>query len=159
MTFRDILQAAMDDYGVGVRKLEELLIDAGITDINFRRISDYKNGNYTPSYVKAKQMLNVLDYEISEEELMDALQENRESIKDQEEYLNSESKEIRTTIRIKLKRLIPDTGPEEAERYLQERITELYGDETKLSNYVQSLIAKDLQQYVIDKEDIYNDEN
>jgi len=159
MNFKNILEIAMEDYGVGVRKFEEILIENGITDINFRRISDYKNGNHTPTYDRAKQMLNVLEYDISEEELLDALKENRENIKEQEEYLNSESKEIRRTIRIKLKRLIPGVEPEEAERFLTERIEELFGEGNQISNYIQSLISKDLRQYVIDKEDVSIDEN
>ena len=104
-------------------------------------------------------MLNILEYDISEEELLEALRENRENIKEQEEYLNSESKEIRRTIRIKLKRLIPGVEPEEAERFLTERIEELFGEGNQISNYIQSLISKDLRQYVIDKEDVSIDEN
>ena len=157
MKFSDILDAAMRDYGVGVRNFAEVLEEQGITDINFRRISDYRNGNHTPTYDRAKLMLRALEYEISEEELLDALRENREEIKNQESYLNSESKEVRRTIRIKLKRLIPNIEPEEAERFLQNRIEELFGDSSRISDYIQSLIAKDLQQYVIDREDI-NDE-
>ena len=159
MNFTDILTIAMQDYGVGVKKLEELLVDAGITDINFRRISDYKNGLHTPSYDKAKKILSILEYDISEQELLDALNENKESIKDQKKYLSSESKEIRRTIRIKLKRLIPGVEPEEAERYLLTRIEELFGNNKEISNYIQSLIAKDLQQYIIDKEDVIEHED
>lgn len=157
MKFSDILDAAMKDYGVGVRKFEEVLEEQGITDINFRRISDYKNGNHTPTYDRAKLMLQTLEYDISEEELLEALKENREEIKSQESYLSSEAKEVRRTIRIKLKRLIPDTEPEEVERFLQNRIEELYGDSTRISDYIQSLIAKDLQQYIIDREDLENE--
>lgn len=154
MNFKDILTVVMEDYGIGIRKLEEILVDQGITDINFRRISEYKSGKFTPSYEKAKILLNALDYSISEEELLESLKENRESIKFEEEYIMTEQKEIRRTIRIKLKNIMPDEEPEVAERYLKERIASIFGDEKNLSNYIQSLIAKDLQQYIIDKEDI-----
>lgn len=159
MKFSDILDTAMTDYGVGVRKFEEILNENGIYDIDFRRISDYRRGTHSPSYDRAKILLENLEYDISEKELLNSLKENREDIKNQDIYLNSDAKEIRRTIRIKLKRLLPDKEPEEIERILLERIGLLFDDEKQISNYIQSLIAKDLQEYIVDKGDVKNDQN
>lgn len=160
MIFRDILQTAMEEYGVTTRKLEEILVSRGVTNINFRRISEYKNGKFTPTYEKAKQILDALDYPITEEELLESLERNREEIKIEEEYTSIKQKELIVSARIKYNRLLPDIEPEQAERFLLERVRQVQGSEEKnFSNYIQMLIAKDLKNYLIDKEDLENEEH
>ena len=124
-----ILSEAMASYGVGCKRFEEILQDHGIEDISYKRISDYCNGLYTPSYEKARVMLETLEYPISDDELTEAIQLNRELIKAESEYVAADSKEIRRTIRIKLKRLLPEMTPEETERYLSQRVADLCGSE------------------------------
>lgn len=157
--FSGILTQAMQAYGVGCRRFEEILSSKGITDISFKRISDYSNGIHTPSFERAKTLLTALDYPISDQALMDALTLNRELIKEETEYVNVGNKEIRRTIRIKLKRLLPGKTEEETERFLWQRISDLCGDEKQLSLYVQGLIAKDLQEYILSGEEFVENGN
>lgn len=157
MNFMNVLSGTMDDAGVGVKKLEDILVDKGVYNINFRSISDYKNGVHTPSYSKAKALLDALDYKVTEDELLSMLEQNKKDIKENNDYLYSDNVELRRTIRIKLKRLLPGVEPEVAERYLKDRIQSIYGDETRLSIYIQNLISKDLKQYILEEDDIENE--
>ena len=151
--FSGILTEAMQSSGVGGRKLEAILKENGIDDISYKRISDYANGIHTPSFEKARDMLRVLEYSIDDESLLEALKQNREIIKQESDYVLSGSKEIRRTVRIKLKKLLPEKEPEQTEQYLWNRIADLYGDEKQISLYIQELISKDLKEYILARED------
>ena len=80
--FYQILQEAMTFTENNMKSLERLLQENGIEDINFRRISDYVNGQYTPPYTKAKHLLDVMGYSMTEEELVGSLEANKEYIKE-----------------------------------------------------------------------------
>jgi len=157
--FSGILTQAMQAYGVGCRRFEEILKSNDIYDISYKRISEYSNGIHTPSFERAKTMLIVLEYPIEDEALTEALTINREQIKEESRYVNTGNKEIRRTIRIKLKRLLPGKSEEEVERFLWQRIEDLCGDEKQLSNYIQGLIAKDLQEYILSGEEFNENGN
>ena len=156
--FAGILSFAMDEYKVGSFQLAKILKERGIEGISFQSIADYVNGNHTPSFDRAKILLQELDYQIDDDELSYAIARNRELIKNENDYLSADRKEIKRTIRIKLKTLYPEYQAEDTERLLYGRIQELYGDETKLSQYLQGLIAKDLREYILSKEDVAQNE-
>lgn len=157
--FSGLLAEAMEAYGVGPKRLEGLLQDRGITDISFKRISEYANGLHTPSFERARVLLQALEFSIDDEALLEALRLNRELIREETEYMSDRSREIRRTVRIKLKPLLPGRTAEESERFLWSRIEELCDGERKLSLYIQNLIAKDLREYIISREEIIHDEN
>lgn len=150
--FSGILAEAMDAYGVGPKRLEDFLVQEGITEISFKRISEYANGLHTPSFERARTLLRVLEYPIEDDDLLEALRLNRELIQSEKEYTSDRSREIRRTIRIKLQPLLPNYTAEQIERFLWNRIEELYG-EKQLSQYLQALVAKDLKEYIIDVEE------
>ena len=156
--FAGILSFAMDEYKVGCYQFSKILKERGIDGISFQSIADYVNGNHTPSFDRAKILLHELEYPIEDDELSFALAKNRNLIKNEAEYLSADRKEVKRTIRIKLKTLYPEYQAEETERLLYSRIAELYGDETRLSQYVQGLIAKDLREYILSKEDVKQNE-
>ena len=158
-SYSAILHEAMESFGVGCRAFEELLIKKGYDDISYKRISEYMNGLHTPTFEKAKIMLSVLDFDIEDGELMEALKINRQAIKEESKYLLSDSREIRRTVRIPLGKLIPDKGAEEAETILKQRIEDLYGDERQISLYLKSLVSKDLQEFILTKEEKETDED
>ena len=155
--FSGILSEAMEVYGVGPKRLELLLQDRGIEDISFKRISEYANGLHTPSFERARVLLQALEFPISDEVLLEALRLNRELIREENNYVSDHSREIRRTVRIKLRPLLPGRTAEEAERFLWDRIQDLCG-ERQLSLYLQNLIAKDLREYIINREEITQDE-
>lgn len=160
-SFSRLLRRAMEESGVGCKRLEELLQDEGVSNISYKRISEYANAQHTPSFEKARAILSVLECPISDEELLDLLKVNREIIKEGNTISGTYdvNKELHTSIRIKLRRLIPRQSPEENERFLRDRIYELFGKEKGLSDYIQWLIMKDLNECIISKEEIRSDEN
>ncbi len=160
-SFSYILYDAMSREGVGGRDLERLLVDNGVTDISYKRISEYINGEHTPSFEKARNILRVLNEPIDDEALIHSLDCNRRMIRESRMYYTpAESEnELHTSIRIKLGKLLPGNFPQENERYLRERIVELFGKERSMSDYIQWLIAKDLQENIISKEEIDEDGN
>lgn len=155
--FSGILAEAMEAYGVGPKRMEGLLLDRGIDDISFKRISEYANGVHTPTFERARLLLQALDFSIDDEALLEALRLNRLLIREEAEYMSDRSREIRRTVRIKLHPLLPGHTAEEAERFLWSRIEELCG-EHQLSLYLQNLISKDLREYIISREEISHDE-
>ena len=65
--FHEILYSALEEDGLSDREFEKILIENGVDNIGYRRISEYKNGATTPPYSKAKtiidnQLLFVLYY-------------------------------------------------------------------------------------------------
>jgi len=146
---------------VSCRDVEKRLTEVGVTNITGKRISEYCNAQHTPSLEKARRIMEVLDYPILEEELLLSLENNRQMIKDGAQLgrVYDINRELHTTIRIKLKKLLPECSPEENERYLRDRVMQLFGKEKSLSDYIQWLISKDLSENIISKEEILADEN
>ena len=155
--FCEVLKEAMDYTEHNNKSLERLLLEYGVEKINFRRISDYINGQYTPPYTKAKQILDVLGYSMSESELIDSLNANKKYIREINDYKKEKKSEYQTSIRLRLKNILPGREPEYVQFMLENRIVELYGNEGKLSIYIQDLIAADLQRFILEREDINND--
>ena len=79
--FSQILDTAMENNSITTVGLEEILRSKGINNIGFRRISEYRSSKTTPSFEKAKSILACLNINMTEEELLDSLHANRQSIK------------------------------------------------------------------------------
>ena len=158
-SFAGILSAAMDAYGVGCKRFEEILQDRGVDGIKYKRISEYRNGHFTPSYEKARLMLDALEFPISDEDLIRALDLNRSLIKEEQSYYVTDSKELRLSVRLKYRNILREYTPEETELFLRQRIADLFGDDKYKSQYIERLIAKDLKEYIIDKEDLESEQN
>ena len=155
--FSDVLKEAMEYTGNNTKSLERLLIEKGVEDISFRRISDYANGQNNPSYSRAKHLIDALGYEMTEDELVASLEANRENVRQLNAYRRDKKSEYKTAIRLKLKNILPNREPEYVQFMLENRITDLYGQEGKLNNYIQDLIAADLQRFILEREDVNND--
>lgn len=155
--FSGILAGEMMINNIGAKRLEGLLWDRGIENITYKRISEYANGLHTPSFEKARALMQALEYDISDDELLEALRLNRELILEEKDSIYDYSREIRRTVRIRLHPLLPGHSAEETERFLWNRINELCG-EHQISLYIQNLIKKDLQEYIISREEITQDE-
>lgn len=154
--FSEVLKEAMEYTGNDNKSLERLLKKNGINNIDFRRISEYMNGQFTPPYAKAKNIMDVLEYSMSEKELVDSLEANKAYIKGLNAYKNDKNPEYRISLRLKLRKILPKKEPEYVQFMLEKRIIELYGQEGKLSIYIHDLIATDLRRYILEREDINN---
>ena len=154
--FHEILYSALEEDGLSDREFEKILIENGVDNIGYIRISEYKNGATTPPYSKAKTIIDTLGVEMSEEELVESLKMNKEYVREMNSYSQKKFTAYRVSIRMKLQDILPDKEPEQVQFLLDDRIQSLYGSSGKFSSYVKDLIAKDLKQYVIDQEDIRN---
>lgn len=152
--FGAILGMAMQEAGFeSYRSFEHYIQEQGITDITYRRLSEYCNGIYTPPMEKARLLLDVLDYSISDQELISCLKANREYSKLRpRNYRKKEDKEIRIFARLKLSKLMPHQLPDRTALLLSERIEDLCGAPNAYTEYVQALIAKDLSEYILNKD-------
>lgn len=151
LRFSLLLKAAMDDYGVGPTKLEELLRENNIDNISFKRISEYLRAISTPSFEKARVMMEVLEFPMDDQSLLESLKINRELIKEEkeEQALLQNSGYGRTlNVHIRLRNLIPGQTTIDNERRVIERVNELYGTHD-IVKYVEKLISLDLQQSVL----------
>ena len=151
LRFSLLLKSAMEDYGVGPNKLEEILREQGVENITNKRISEYTREVSTPSLEKAEIIMKALEYPIDDDTLKESLDLNRMLIKEErkENELNERSSYGRTlTVHVRLRKLVPGLLPLEAEARVISRIRELYGDEDVV-NYVEKLIAADLQQSIL----------
>ena len=153
-TFASMLRLAMREADIeSYAAFEKMLISQGVRNISEERIREYCNLVYTPSFVKAKQMFDVLGFNLGEDELDQSLQANRDYIKNNpREYKKKDDRELRISVRIKLSKLIPHKSPQSVEVILLKRIEQLCGDGKKYTDYIQALIAKDLQAASIDEE-------
>ena len=153
-----MLTNAMAEQGVSCKRLEDFLLVSGVTTISRKRIGEYCNSQHTPSFEKARQILHALDYDISDEEILESLRLNRYVIASGNAVSGTNEnfgrRELRTTIRLKLWKVAPFQTTEATEQDIKNRIRELFGDERRMSDYVQWLIAKDLREAIISKEEI-----
>ncbi len=137
-----------------VRRVADVLNDAGIGDIDFRRVSDYMKGTRVPKHKKAAAILRAMDYSIGESELEDLLDHSREESK----KLNMDLADVRSRLSVKavsidFSKILDGFASEEAKLMLNNRVSELYGDEKHVSNYVNDLIKKDLTEYILEAEE------
>lgn len=159
--FSHILSDAMSDSGITTcRGVEAVLIENGTTDINFRRVSEYKNGYTVPPFEKAKSLLSALKYTIDDSELTRILEESRERAKDvKEEFgFNRQKGIIKRRININLNEILSEFEESAAEKVLEKRVKDLYGDENMFSRYVNMLIKKDLEDLILTSEEVTNEQ-
>lgn len=136
-----------------IRRVAGVLNDNGVEDIDFRRVSDYMKGTRVPKHKKAASILRAMDYEIGEEELEDLLDYSRdESKKTNMELADMRSRLSTRAVYIDFSKLMEGFESEEAKLMMNNRIAEIYGDEKYISKYVNDLIRKDLEEYILEAE-------
>lgn len=152
------LKTAMESAELKSKGLEDLLVQSGITNITWRRIGEYLRQETTPDPEKARQIFDVLGYEISDEQILDSLQMNREEIRNSKEMITTfNRREITVRVRysnIKLKNKVYTNSERETksstELLIQDRLEKLYGkSEGMMTTYVQELIGKDLDSFIL----------
>lgn len=154
--FSSLLGKAMDDSELKAVELEGLLRERGTENINFRRISEYLHGVSTPPFDKARVLMDTLDIPIGDEELKESLELNRELIREEREEILNDRYNRSVTVTIRFRNIGKSSKMEDIidnEEMLYRRVTELFGDEKNLKKYVERLIKKDLENYLISEED------
>ena len=149
LPFSEIIKTEIDAQGIKLTTLSSNLEKRGF-DITSKRLSEYQNGLCTPDFKKAQAILLELGFDFTADEIIELLELNKEICKRNKAYTADFYKFV--SVRILLKKLIPNLEPEQIESILNDRIINLYGDKTKVSNYIHDLIAKDLNEFILEKE-------
>lgn len=149
IAFSEIIKIEIYSQGIKLKDLSSNLKKKGY-DITSKRLSEYQNGMVNPSFQKAQAILEELGFSYEPEEIVESLKLNEDICKNNKSYIADTYKFI--SVRLLLKKLIPRLEPEQIESILNDRITDLYGDKTKISNYIHDLISKDLNEFILEKE-------
>ena len=149
ISFSEIIKTEIYTQGIKLTTLSSKLEKKGF-DISPKRLSEYQNGLNTPDFKKAQAILIELGFDFSTQEILDCLELNKKVCKMNKAYTADLYKLI--SVRVLLKKLIPNLEPEQIETILNDRIINLYGDKTKISNYIHDLISKDLNEFILEKE-------
>ena len=159
--FSELLSEAMDLADcTSDKELESLLKSSGNFNISRSSITQYHSGMIIPPFLKAKAILDVLEYSMDDQELTEVLEESKENSKQVKElYGYAADEKARKTVVLNYGQLMRGYESFESMEILNKRIEELYGNETSFSAYVNSLIRKDLAEYIISKEEIEGDLN
>ena len=152
--FSRLLKDAMSIYGVGGTRLEELLRENGVENISNKRISEYIRSVSTPSFEKARAIMDALGFPIRDDYLKASLEYNRELIRQEKEENISDRGEyaMLLNVHVRLRYISPDHSALENERHISERVFELYGDRNT-ARYVEELIAYDLKHNILGVEE------
>ena len=149
IAFSEIIKTEIYTQDIKLTTLSERLMEKGF-DISSKRLSEYQNGMVNPSFQKAQAILEELGFSYEPAEILESLKLNEEICKTNKSYTADLYKFV--SVRLLLKKLIPRMEPEEIEQILNDRIVDLYGDKSKISNYIHDLISKDLNEFILDKE-------
>lgn len=149
LPFSEIIKTEIYSQGITLTTLSNNLAERGF-DISMKRLSEYQNGLVTPTFEKAQAILDELGFSFTSEEIIESLRLNKEVCKVNKAYTADLYKLV--SVRVLLRKLIPNLEPEQIETILNDRIINLYGDKTKISNYIHDLISKDLNEFILEKE-------
>ena len=148
LPFSEILKTEIYENDIKLTDLADRLVDFGITP---KRLSEYQNGFSTPPFEKAKAIVETLGFEMEDEELFESLRLNKEICKENKSYTAGRYKFI--SVRLNLKKIMPDKEPEYTDSMINLRVKSLYHDEKQISNYIHDLISKDLNEFILEEEE------
>ena len=151
LPFSEILDAIITSMNCSNVEFSEYLKKKNVF-ISEKRISEYRNRTTNISYPRAREMLNAINYKVSEQELIQSIEENENIIKSMN-YQNETY--LKSGIRINLRSLLDNENqPEKVKVILEERIEYLFGkSKGKLNTYIGNLIKKDLEKFILERDD------
>ena len=154
-TFSDILRVLIEQSGISVLEFVNIIQEKDSRyEISRYRLYEYLRGEHVPSFEKAKFLFNLLDYKVSDDELVSILDESRRKAREEKKYYSrSADREIQCAARIKYRNILPGLTPDQAEQTFWERVEFLTGGRS-ISKYIQGLIAKDMNEWVLSKEEV-----
>ena len=150
--FSFLLKSAMTESGLGARRLQEQLEERGVTNITYKRISEYLRAVSTPPFEKAREIMDAMEVGIEDDILRESLRENREMIREEKEMVEGDGYNKTISVHVKLRKVLPKKIASETEQILKNRVRTLYGSENNMAKYVENLIAADLQRSLLDEE-------
>ncbi len=155
-TFQEVLSDAMRKKSIKTaREFERYLFKAGIDYIKFRRIAEYKQGVVVPPFEKAKVMLDSLEYDITEDKLIRILSNSKKSLSStKEEMAGGQSFRKTKSVTLNYKIIDKTKDADAVNTIIEERIEELFGNKSSFSAYINLLIKKDYNEYILNREKV-----
>ena len=139
-TFAFLLSQLLDSTGLSAAKAQKQMEEQGIT-ISYPAFAAYKNFSVVPPFDKAQAILRFFEYDISEQDLKDILDNSRSELKKLK--LDNQA-DIRTGIRLTPRSFSKDLEAPELDVMISRRINELFEDNGNMNTYVSYLIKNDL---------------
>lgn len=141
ITFSMLLTQILNGSGIRYAKTGYEHIHERGVPISYSTFANYKSFTTVPTFNTARSILNCFDYRIDDSELQDII-----------DYSNRELKANRSGIRRTFQRGIsmnPDyfedgMSVEQLQSMLEDRVTEEFGEDGTINQYISYLVRKDL---------------
>lgn len=146
--FSGILSERMQAMKLSCRELADILAHRGY-ECKIRQIQRYKTGLYVPKYEVASQICQIIMVEMEGnqlEELLTASRKHAETLR----KAKVTNFTILTSINPRNIHLGGDLGLNDVIEVLNNRVFELYGDQKKISDYVEALVELDLKNKLLE---------
>lgn len=135
-----LIQLFQGDDTISQRELCRRLKANG-TPVSYAAVSSYKAFETVPSYERARAILDVFGYQISQKELMDILDYSRETLKG---FKQDDRKDMRQGVRLVPSKFKEGLSADELDNMITRRYSEL-NIENNFNSYVTYLIYNDLK--------------
>lgn len=157
-TFSDLINERINEgiYNPN-RTIVNALLEKNIPT-SMRSIQSYRNGTRVPSFLIAKEILNILSIELKDEEINNVLKSSRIAVNQKIDNKNYSSyyRDGKEPEQTKKRTFVFNVGDIDIygsddikDQLLDNRLYELYESEEELAKYIYALIKKDLEEGVL----------
>ena len=146
-TFSSLFIQLLSSSEMSLRKVHQLLNDT----ISYPALSSYKNFNTVPPLDRARAILNVFNYPISDDELLEILAYSKKELK---EYNEDDDKLYRKSIRIVPSDIQANLTRQALEQIITSRVLDVDPENGNINKYITELIKKDLYENSYLKEEV-----
>lgn len=152
--FEEIMTDIVGEDPKGIRHLKEALENKGEI-ISTRSLQRYLRGDSVPSFEIAKSIIKVGKTKYSDSEIREVLKQSREAYKDRKNEQKLIKAKFDKHIIIDAEQFrIGDMSGDYVLDYLEERINDLYGNNTssRYSLYIRDLMIEDIKKGILSNE-------
>lgn len=147
--FCGIFAQQMQTLQINSPMIAKMLNERGF-QCNVRQIQRYRLGTYVPKYEMAAEICKIIQISLSHDELETLLISSREHAKEIRKPTQSRSVK---TVNLNLNDIhLGDIDPQDVYEIITDRVTNLYGDSKRISEYIGALIEIDLKKKLLDSE-------
>lgn len=145
--FCDILAERMQTMKLTCVDLVNILTERGY-DVKIRQMQRYKTGLYVPKYEIAAQICKIIMFEMTDSQLERLLAVSRTHANELRQQ-KQRALGITACINPRNIHLGSEIEARDVADILNSRVFELYGSQSKMSNYIEALIELDLKENLI----------
>lgn len=158
LTFSELINERINE---GMHNANRMIVNSLANknvNVSMRAMQKYRKGERVPSFLIAKEILKIANVDISDSDLSEILENSRNELKEEKpetQNVGFDRKEVekkannKRKIVVNLDELNLDVDMELKNQILDDRVVQLYGDESEINKYVQALIEKDLAEEIL----------